>query len=321
MIFPRFIRRALLLVRLVCFILPLFVTALVAPAAERKPLVVATNTILDDFVRTLGGDGIETRCLLTPGRDPHTYDPTPADVRLLARADAIVVNGLGFENGLEKLIRNSGFRGALITASEGVAPLRATAEHDHAHHDGHPAHAHDHDHGTFDPHAWHDLRRAARYIETLRDALARLVPSHADVIRARALDYLGQLETLNTQFRERLTALPANRRKLVTSHDSLRYLGEAYGLTIIPIAGLRSGREPSAKKLAALVKRIRREAVPAIFVESTTNPKIPTLIAREAGVVVIDSLYTDSLGDHNTPGSTFLGAMRANLETLLRALR
>jgi zinc/manganese transport system substrate-binding protein len=310
---PRTIRNALSIV-LLCTLPALLSTATGTPD---RPVVLSTTTILDDFVRTLGADAIDARCLLTPGRDPHSYDPTPADIRQLAKADLIIVNGLGFETWLEKLLQNSGFRGPVIAASTGLTPLRSE---DHSHHD-HSAHAHAHDHGEVDPHAWHDLTHAARYIANIRDPLIKLAPASANAIDARATTYLAELTALDAQFRERLAALPASRRKLVTSHDSLRYLGHAYGLEIIPISGLRPDREPSAKQLASIVKLIRREAVPAIFIESTTNPKIPTLLAKEAGVAVINELYTDSLGAPGTPGATFLGMARANLETITNALR
>jgi zinc/manganese transport system substrate-binding protein len=297
------------------FVSILFVT--LGALASAKPIVVSTTTILDDFVRTLGADAIEAHCLLTPGRDPHSYNPTPADVRLLRRADLIVINGLGFETWLEKLIKNSGSRANLVIASNGITPLRA--EHDS--HDAHDHAHHDHDHGEIDPHAWHDLRLAAHYVENIRDALAAVAPAHATAIRTRAAAYLAELDTLDAQFRERLASISKSRRKIVTSHDSLRYLGEAYELRIVPIAGLRPDQEPSARQLAAIVKLIRHESVSAVFVESTTNPKIPKLLAKEAGVTVISELYTDSLGTSGSPGTTFLGMARANLETITTALK
>jgi len=286
----------------------------VAPSA--KPLVVTTNTILDDFVRTLAADAVEARCLLTPGRDPHSYDPTPNDIRLLTRADLIVVNGLGFETCLEKLLQNSGTRAAVLTASTGIEPLCADDHHDHSAHD----HAH-HDHGEIDPHAWHDLRHAARYVANIRDSLIKLTPASADAINTRATAYLAELTALDTRFRETIAAIPAARRKIVTSHDSLRYLGHAYGLEIIPISGLRPDQEPSAKQLATIVKLLRRENIRAVSIESTTNPKIPTLLAKEAGVAVVNELYTDSLGAPDSPAPTFLAMARANLETITTALK
>jgi zinc/manganese transport system substrate-binding protein len=311
----RTFRSTLIVVFLLSALSSLLSAATDTPA---RPLVVSTTTILDDFVRTLGGDAIEARCLLTPGHDPHSFDPTPNDVRLLTRADLIVLNGLGFETWLEKLIQNSGFRGTLTTAATGITPLRANDGHDHS---DHAHHDHAHDHGAIDPHAWHDLRHAARYVENIRDALTKLAPASASAINTRATAYLAELTALDAQFRERLTALPAARRKLVTSHDSLRYLGHAYALEIIPIAGLSPDQEPSAKQLASIVKLIRREKVSAVFIESTTNPKIPTLLAKEAGVTVINELYTDSLGAPDTPAATFLGMARANLEIITTALR
>lgn len=297
-------------------------SALSLHAADQppRPVVVSTNTILNDFVRTLGADAIDARCLLSPGRDPHSFNPAPADVRQLVHADMLVINGLGFESWLTKFVSNSGFRGTLITASEGITPLRSE-EHDHHDHSGHDHAHHDHSHGEIDPHAWHDLAHAARYVTNIRDALIKLAPAHADAIRSRATAYLAELSALDTAFRERLSAIPSNRRKLVTSHDSLRYLGHAYGLEIVPISGLSPDQEPSARQLAAIVKLIRREKVSAVFIESTTNPKIPTLIAKEAGVTVINELYTDSLSAPDTPGATFLGMARANLDTITTALR
>ena len=303
------------------FLFALTLLAGLLPALHARPIVVSTNTLLHDFVRTLGADAIDARCLIPPGRDPHAYEPAPADIRLLAQADAIVVNGLGFEHWLEKLIQNSGFRGTLVTASQGITPLRP--EDDHHHHHDHSAHEHHHHHAhdELDPHAWHDLANAARYVANIRDALVALAPASAEAIHTRARAYLAELSVLDARFRERLAAIPDERRRLVTSHDSLRYLGHAYGLKIVSISGLRPDREPSAKQLAAVVKQIRRENVRAIFIESTTNPKIPALIAQEAGVTIVSELYTDSLGPADSPGATFLGMARANLETLTTALK
>jgi zinc/manganese transport system substrate-binding protein len=301
---------------LACVWVPL--PALASSDKPAQPLVVCANTLLHDFVRTLGADAIDARCLLTPGRDPHSFEPAPADVRLLLSADLIVINGLGFETWLEKLLKNSAPRGPLLTASDGIPPLRADA-HDHSEHDH--AHHQDHNHGDTDPHAWHDLRNAARYVENIRDALVKLAPDSASAIHARTTIYLAELTSIDKEFRQRLAAIPAARRKLVTSHDSLRYLGNAYGLEIIPISGLRPDQEPSARQLATIVKLLRRENIRAVSIESTTNPKIPTLLAKEAGVAVVNELYTDSLGAPDSPAATFLGMARANLETITTALK
>jgi zinc/manganese transport system substrate-binding protein len=287
---------------------------LAAGLVHAAPTVVTTTTILDDLVRTVGGEHVAASCLLQRGVDPHGYEPTPADVRRLARADLLVVNGLGFETWLDKLIKNSGFRGTLVVASEGVDALHADEEHE-----GHD-HAHAHE-SHVDPHAWHDPKRARRYVENIAAALALANAPHAADYEKNAAALRTQLSSLDEYARAQFGALPAERRKLVTSHDSLRYLGNAYGLALIPISGLSPEREPSARELAKLVRLIRKEKVPAVFIESTSNPKIPELLAREAGVAVVTGLYTDSLGALGSPGATYLEMFRANVDTIVRALR
>lgn len=269
--------------------------------AAAKPLVISTNTIVADFVRTIAGDAIETSCLLPPGVDPHSYEPKPTDIRLVARADLIVANGLGFENWINKLVENSGFHGPVQIAATGVPPLYTAG-------------------GEIDPHAWHDLANARRYVENIRDALARLLPAEADEFSRRARAYLAELDALQTYTLNQIGALPPERRKLVTSHDAFGYFAHAYGLTIVSINGLRPDQEPSAKQLARVVDFIRDQKVPAVLFESTSNPKLLEEIGREAGVKIVRELYTDSLGPTGSSSTTFLGCFRANVDTIVGAL-
>lgn len=296
--------------------LRLFLFLVAASALAAKPNVVTSNTILADFVRVVGGEDVTATCLLGSGIDPHSFEPRPSDVRTLAKADLLVVNGLGFESWLGKVVRNSGFRGTVVEAAASVTPLER--EHNHAH--DHAGHAHDHD-DEVDPHAWHDLRNAIRYVDTICAALAKAAPDKAEAFRGRAAAYRTELETLHAEARNRLQALPANRRKLVTSHDALHYFAAAYGLTVVPVRGLQTDREPSAKQLASLVQLIRKENVPAVFIESTSNPKLLKLLAQDAGVSVVRELYTDSLGPAGSPGDTFAGMFKANVDTIVAALR
>jgi zinc/manganese transport system substrate-binding protein len=292
--------------------LALALAALIAVNVSAKPLVVSTNTILDDLVRSVGGERIDERCLLPPGADPHSYEPNPQDIRLLTQADLVVVNGLGLETWLQKLVENAGLRRPALVASAGVVPL----------HFGKwvtPDYQLDRD--EIDPHAWHDLRNVRRYVENIRDALARLDPAGAGVFAKNAAAYCAQLTALDAFARRQIATLPPGQRKLVTSHDALQYLARAYGLMIVPVNGSSPDQEPSAKQLAALVTFIREQQVHAVFFESTANPKIVRLVAEEAGVKVVGSLYTDSLGPPDSPGATFLGLFRANIETIVRTLR
>jgi zinc/manganese transport system substrate-binding protein len=290
---------------------------LFAFTAAAKPLVVSSNTILADFVRVVGSDDVESACLLTRGGDPHTFEPKPSDMRTLGRADLLVANGLGFEPWLQKLAAPSGFHGTIVEASRGISPLRRNGD-TAAKSFGFGGDQHDE---AVDPHAWHDLRNARRYVENIRDALIRLVPAQADAFRTRAAAYLHKLDELQTYVVAQLAALPPDRRKLVTSHDALRYFGAAYGLTIVPVSGLQPDREPSAKQLAALVHFIRDQNVPAVFIEATSNPKLLNLIARDAGVTVVHELYTDSLGPVGSAGETFTGMIRANVDIIASSLK
>jgi len=288
------------------------VLGLTARAVE-KPLVISTNTIAHDLVQQVAGDLVRAQCLLPAGSDPHAYEPKPADIRQVARADLVVINGLCFESWIAKLVANSGFKGPVVTLAEGITPLTGacTADHDHAHHD----------HGDLDPHAWQDVRNVIRYVENLRIGLVALLPDHAAALNTRAAAYTAELAALHTQVTATLAALPADRRKLVTSHDALAYLGHAYGLTIVPIAGLSTEQEPNARQLARLIRFVRAEKVPAVFIESTSNPKLARLLATEAGVSVPPSLYTDSVGPADSPAGTYIGMMRHNADTIAAALR
>ncbi len=282
-------------------------------AAQELPLVVSTNTIVHDLVRQVAGDSVHAECLIPAGADPHAYEPKPADIRRVAGAQLVVVNGLGYENWIAKLVQNSGFHGEVVTLSAGIAPLVAVGE---------PGHDHDgHDHGDIDPHAWQDVRNVIRYVENLRQALDQLLPADTPVIDARAAAYTRELETLHAYAVSTLGTLPTDHRKLVTSHDSLGYFGRAYGLTIVPISGLSTEQEPNAKQVAHLIKRIRAENVPAVFIESTANPKLARLLADEAGVKVAPPLYTDSVGPEGSPAATYAGLIRHNVDTIAAALR
>ena len=292
------------------FRLSLFLfTACVAGAS---PLVVTTNTILDDLVRQVGGADIRARCLVEAGVDPHAYEPKPADIRLITQADVVVVNGLGLETWIAKLIQNSGFRGTLVTASQGVTPRPLAANNPLAAETGASG---------VDPHAWQDVRNVTRYVENIRAALVKAAPAQAAAFNTRAAAYTRELEALQAYALARFATVPSDHRKLVTSHDALGYLGTGYGFTIVPIAGLTPDQEPDARQLARIITFIRTQHVPAVFVESTSNPKIPDLIANEAHVIVATSLFTDSLGEPGTSEATYTGMFRHNVDAIINALR
>lgn len=282
--------------------------------AYARPQVVTTHTLLNDLVAIVGSDRVDVKCILPVNLDPHGYEPKPADIRLLAHADLVVINGLGLEPWVDKIIANSGFHGPTVKAAEKSSRLLPLAAPETSPSGAYSAH-------QYDPHAWHNPINVKQYIAAIRDALVALDPSGAEVFNANASHYDSQLDDIDRYTREQFSTLPSKERKLVTSHDSLRYLADAYGLTIVPVAGTRPDQEPSARQLAQLVSFIRDQHVSAVFFEATTNPKMVELVAREANVKVVGQLYTDSLGPSGSPGATYLGMFRFNVDAIVGALR
>ncbi len=330
---------------------------------DAVPFVVTTNTILDDLVRQVGGDRVRTHCLVAPGADPHTFEPRPSDVKHLARADLLVVNGLDLEPAILRLAQNSGFKGEIVVATTGLTPRTGGCTHDH-HTEGTDAHehtatcAHDH-HDTVsaspstahrppstghrppstahrppptahrppstdsapDPHAWQSPLAVKTYVANIRDALARANLGASAYYTERAEAYLAQLDALDLWVREQIESVPPAHRKLVTSHDSLGYYADAYGFETIPVAGLSSSAEPDARAVAGIIDLIRREQVPAVFIELTTNPKLVRQIGADASVRLAEPLFTDSLGAPGSGADTYLGLIRTNTARIVSALR
>lgn len=283
---------------------------------ERKMRVVATFSIVADVVRNVAGDRIELITLVGPDADAHTYEPTPSDTREIARADLLFENGLGFESWIDKLYAASK-SSALRVSIMKPAKVRRLADDDHDHH------GHDHDHGEIDPHAWQDVRNVVAAARMVEGVLAKRDPAGAEAYRANADAYVKSLEELDAAIVKITQALPRDRRRLVTSHDSLGYFAERYGFEIIGSA-LHSvtteSSEPSAKLLAQVIRQVRAAKVPAVFVENMANPKVMRQIAREAKVEVVGSLYTDALGKPGSRGATYVQMMRANAEGIVAAL-
>lgn len=271
------------------------------PVAGHPLRVVASFSILADMAREVGGDAVEVTALVGPDADAHVFEPRPADVRRLAGADLVVVNGLGFEGWLERLVAASGYRGPVQVASAGIAPRLLGA-------------------GP-DPHAWQDLALAQRYVANLRDALARARPERAAVFEARAADYTARLRNLDREVRARFDAIAPAQRRVITSHDAFGYFGAAYGIEFLAPQGTSTDGEASAAAVARLIDQIRGERVRAVFIENISDPRLIERIAREGGVHVGGRLYSDALSRPGTAADTYIRLFDANARTLATALR
>lgn len=295
---------------------PFFALAVFFPLsvlAARPVVVVATNMILADLVREVGGEDVQVLSLARAGADLHVFDPKPSDVSRLAGAAIVVRNGLGLEPWFDKLIRNSGFRGVVVEAAFGIEVIESSDVCDSAGHEGH-------DHPV-DPHAWHDPAAVRIYVRNIREALDRVAPEAGESFAARESAFLDRLERIDSAARNAFAALPAERRRMVTSHASLAYLGRAYGIEMIPVSGIATAAEPSARRVAEIIDLIRDSGITAIFIDSGGNPALVQRIAKDAGVRVAGRLMTDSLDDPGQGTDSYLAMMDQNLRRILDSLK
>jgi ABC-type Zn uptake system ZnuABC Zn-binding protein ZnuA len=270
--------------------------------------VVTSNTVLADFVAQVGGAQVRVRPLVPRGIDPHTFQPTPAAMTLLTQARVIFFNGAGLEEWWAKTLRSVKKPGIpVVELSRGLATLTLPG-------DG-PGQA-----AAPDPHLWLDPVLAKTYVARIREALATVDPGNAAAYTARAAAYAGQLDALDAWIRSEVAQIPEARRKLVTFHDAFQYFAQRYGLTVKGYVVASPGKEPSAKAMADLARRIRVEQVPAVFAEADYNPKLLEVLGREAGVTVVTDLYDDSLSA-GPPADSYLTLMRHDVTTIVTALQ
>jgi zinc/manganese transport system substrate-binding protein len=308
--------------------------------AMDKVKAVASFSILGDMVRQVGGDRVEVVTLIGPDGDAHVYDPTPADAKTLAASDLLFINGLGFEGWMQRLEKSSGFKGKVVTVSDGVTPLDIEAEgahgdeiaddhaedaasddENHAEHEGEEHAEHEgHHHGDIDPHAWQSLANGKIYVANIRDGLTAIDPEGKETYEANAARYLDAIAKEESAVKEAVAKLPPERRKLITSHDAFGYFGNAYGLEIIAPEGVSTESEASAKDVAKIIRQIKAEKIPAVFLENVTDRRLLDQIARETGAKIGGTLYSDALSNPNGPAPTYLDMFRHNLQTLSQAL-
>lgn len=291
----------------------LVLLGLAAHPVQAAPLEVVTSfSILGDFIRQVGGDRVRVTMLVAADQDAHNFQPRPSDARRIGAAQLVVASGLGFDPWLERLAQTAGYKGRVLVASHGVEPIAAADEHDDAHGHGKGSHQ-----DAVDPHAWQDVARAQRYVANIADALVQADPANAKVYRDNATRYAAELKALDNDIRNALAAIPAERRKVVSAHDAFGYFAHAYGVRFLAPAGISNQSEPSAAGVAKLIRQLRHENVPAVFVESVSDPRLIERIRKESGARLGGTLYSDALSAADGPAPTYVAMMRHNLRTLL----
>ncbi|MBK8173913.1 MAG: metal ABC transporter substrate-binding protein [Rhodospirillales bacterium] len=286
--------------------------------------VIASFSILGDMVHAVGGERVQVTTLVGPDGNAHVYQPTPADARAVSRARLVVVNGLGFEGWMDRLVTSSGYRGPIVIATDHVAPRIVDDAEDDAKAAGHGQHGDTANTGepseSIDPHAWQSLANAAIYVANITDGLCAVDPAGADVYRANARQYTAAIEALDAEVRASIARLPQDRRKVVTSHDAFGYFAAAYGMQFIAPEGVSTESEASAKDVAKLIRQIRSQHIPAVFMENVTDPRLIEQIRRETSAVIGGTLYSDALSPPDGPAPTYLDMFRNNVAALTKAL-
>jgi zinc/manganese transport system substrate-binding protein len=282
----------------------------VPAAAQEKIKVVASFSILADLVRNVGGDRVEVAVLVGRNGDSHAFEPTPAHSRLLADARLVVVNGLGLEGWLDRLVRASGTRAPVVVASAGVRPRPGKVDETRLYRDR----------AGVDPHAWQSVENVKRYAANIRDALIGIDPAGTAIYAANAGAYLRRLDALDQELRATIAKIPADRRRVITSHDAFGYFADAYGIAFLAPEGLSTDAEPSARAVALTIMQIRSEQIPALFLENVVDPRLLEQIARETGARIGGTLYSDALTGPDGPAPTYLDMMRHNVRELAAAL-
>jgi len=277
------------------------------PAHAADPLpVTASFSILGDLVRVVGAEWVAVTTLVGPDEDAHVFEPKPSDVKTILGSKLLVTNGLGFEPWAGKLAKSAGYKGESVIASKGVKGRAMADEHGHA---------------ESDPHAWQNPNNVVLYVRNIAAGLSRVDPAGASAYQANAEAYVKELQALDSWAKEQFATIPAEKRKVITSHDAFGYFAAHYGIQFLAPQGVSTEAEPSAKQVAQLIRQLQREKIKAVFVENMTNPKLLAQLSKDAGVTVGTALYADALSAPGKPGSTYLQMVRHNVTQLAAGMK
>lgn len=287
-----------------------------ATAAAEGLKVVASFSIIADFARNVGGERIDLTTLVGPDGDAHVYEPSPADASTMARSQVVLVNGLGFEGFLSRLVEASGTTATVVELTRGIEPLEMREEDEHHGGEDH----HHHHHGDHDPHAFQSIANAKIYVRNIADAFCAADAAGCDIYRANAAAYSARLDAVEAEVKEGIESIPEDKRVIITSHDSFRYFEHAYGLTFLAPEGISTEAEASAADVAKLIRQVREDRASAILLENVTNPRLVEQIASETGLKIGGTLYSDALSRPDGRAATYIDLMRHNVSTIKSAI-
>jgi len=278
----------------------------VAPLAMAKTVdVVASFTVLADIVKQVGGDHVRVKSLVGPDGDPHTFEPTPQDSQALAKADLVFVSGLGLEGWMDRLVSASGYRGQPVVASTGIT-TRSMEEEGKT---------------ITDPHAWNSMQNGVIYATNVMNALVKADPDDAAQIRQRGENYIQQLQALDRWAKTAFDRVPAERRKVLTSHDAFGYFGQRYGITFLAPGGFSTEAEASASEVGSLITQLKQQHIQRYFIENQTDPRLVKQIASATGAQPGGELYPEALSPAAGPAPTYEAAFKHNVKAMLKSMQ
>ncbi|CAN5823559.1 metal ABC transporter substrate-binding protein [soil metagenome] len=275
-----------------------------ATSGLRAELTVASlSTVTTDLAQNIGGDKVTVLPIIKPGIDPHEFQPSPSDVKMVAQADLVLITGKGIEGYLTKLEQATGGAAKFINTGAAFPSLKME----------------DDGKTIEDPHWWHSIENVKKAVGVIEAAFAKADPKNSATYEKNAAAYIVKLNDLQKWAKQEVSLLPRDKRKLVTSHDAFQYFARDYGFKIYSIEGVSTGDEPSSKKIAELIETIKNQGVKAVFFESIENPKVVREITKETGAQIGGELYADGLGDK--AATTYPEMIKYNLTTIVNALK
>ena len=295
-------------------------------AKENRKKIVVSFSILEDIVSVIGGKRVHVTSLVRRNMDSHMFQPTPRQAKIVASADLVIINGLGFEGWMERLVKASGYKGKTIVATDNIPKLKFEDDHDdhkkddHGHKKDHDDH-HGHGHGEWDPHVWLSVPNMKIYVTNVAEAMSRMDPSSKTYYMKNLKKYISDLNNLDKFIRRSINSIPKKDRVVITSHEAFGHLSNEYGIEFLAPQGLSTETRASASKIASIVRFIKKHSVKAVFPENITDNRLIEQIAKQTKIKIGASLYSDALSEKNGPAGTYLNYMRYNVNTIVNALK
>ncbi|MEQ1789953.1 MAG: zinc ABC transporter substrate-binding protein [Rickettsiales bacterium] len=265
--------------------------------AETKPKIIASFSIIGDMAREIAGDNIELKILVGANGDAHEYEPTPNDAKNIANADLVLINGLNLEGWIEKLIKSSDYKGAVVIVSKGSKYIKN------------------------DPHAWQNLANGKIYVENIRDSLAKIDKAHAQEYQNNAANYINKLDELDSWVKSEIDKIPPEKRNVISTHDAFQYFANAYNINFIAPIGISTQAQASAADLARLIDQIRAKKITTVFLENMSDSRLMKQLEKDAGARIGGTLYSDSLSAENEAAPTYIEMFRHNVQELIKAMQ